>query len=117
MAKRHDKEPTQEVERELTLKEQRLRHRDRERHKKLFTFVGIALGLALLLVVAGIVYQFLVIPNTPAAKVGDVSISTSAFQKRVRYEDSTMRNQLAQLQELEQQFGGKGLFQTQIAQL
>jgi len=117
MSKRHDKEPTQEVERELTLKEQRLRHRDRERHKKLYTFIGIALGLALALVLVGIVYQFLVMPNVAAAKVGDVSISTAAFQKRVRYESSTMQNQLAQLQQLEQQFGNQGFFQTQIAQL
>ena len=112
MSKRHEKEPTQEVARELTLKEQRLHHRDRERHKKLFTFVGIALGLALLLVLVGVIYQFLVVPNTAAAKVGDVSISTADFQKRVRYENSTLQGQLAQLQQLELQFGGQGFFQT-----
>lgn len=117
MSKRHDKEPTQEVERELTLKEQRLRHRDRERHKKLYMFIGGALGLALLLVLVGIVYQFLVMPNTAAAKVGNTSISAAEFQKRVRFEDSTLRSQLAQLEQLEQQFGGQGFFQTQIAQL
>jgi hypothetical protein len=117
MSKRHDKEPTQEIERELTLKEQRLRHRDRERHKKLYMFIGGALGLALLLVLVGVVYQFLVVPNTTAAKVGNVSITAADFQKRVRYTNNTLQRQLAQLQQLEQQFGGQGFFQTQIAQL
>jgi len=108
---------TEEVQRELTRKEQLLRHRDRERHKKLYTFVGIALGLALALVLVGVVYQFLVFPNSAAAKVGDVSISASQFQKRVRFEQNSMQNQLVRLQQLEQQFGGQGFFQTQIAQL
>jgi parvulin-like peptidyl-prolyl isomerase len=117
MSKRHEKVQSEEVQRELTRKEQLLRHRDRERHKKLYTFVGIALGLALALVLIGVVYQFLVLPNSAAAKVGDVSISTAQFQKRARFEQNSLRNQLVRLQQLEQQFGGQGFFQTQIAQI
>jgi hypothetical protein len=117
MSKRHEKEPAQEIARELTLKEQRLRARDRERHKKLYTFVGIALGAALLLVLVGVIYQFLVLPNTAAARVGDVTISAANFQKRVRYENNTLLGQLIQLQQLEEQFGGQGFFQSQISQL
>jgi parvulin-like peptidyl-prolyl isomerase len=117
MSKRHEKEPAEEVKREMTRKEELLRHRDRERHKKLYTFVGIALGLALALVLVGVVYQFLIVPNTAAAKVGDVSISTAEFQQRVRFEKSSLENQMFQMQQLEQQFGGQGFFQTQIAQI
>jgi parvulin-like peptidyl-prolyl isomerase len=117
MSKRHEKVQSEEVQRELTRKEQLLRHRDRERHKKLYMFVGIALGLALAFVLVGIVYQFLFLPNSAAAKVGDVSISTAEFQKRARFESSALQNQLLRLQQLEQQFGGQGFFQTQIAQI
>ncbi len=117
MSKRHEKVQTEEAQRELTRKEQLLRHRDRERHKKLYTFIGIALGLSLALVLIGVVYQFLVLPNSAAAKVGDVSITTAQFQKRARFEQNSLNNQLARLQQLEQQFGGQGFFQTQIAQI
>ena len=117
MSKRHEKVQSEEAQRELTRKEQLLRHRDRERHKKLYTFVGIALGLALALVIMGVAYQFLVYPNTAAAKVGDVSITASQFQKRVRFDRNAMENQLTRLQSLEQQFGNQGFFQTQITQL
>ena len=117
MSKRHEKVQTEEVQREMTRKEQLLRHRDRERHKKLYTFVGIALGLALALVLIGVVYQFLFLPNSAAATVGDVSISTAQFQKRARFEHNALQNQLLRLQQLEQQFGGQDFFQTQIAQI
>jgi hypothetical protein len=106
MSKRHEKVQTEEAQRELTRKEQLLRHRDRERHKKLYTFIGIALGLSLALVLIGVVYQFLVLPNSAAAKVGDVSITTAQFQKRARFEQNSLNNQLVRLQQLEQQFGG-----------
>jgi parvulin-like peptidyl-prolyl isomerase len=117
MSKRHEKVQSEEAQRELTRKEQLLRHRDRERHKKLYMFVGIALGLALALVIMGVAYQFLVYPNTAAAKVGDISITASQFQKRVRFDKNSMENQLSRLQQLETQFGNQGFFQTQIAQL
>lgn len=114
---KHGKEQTQEEKRELTRKEERLRHRDRERHKKLYTFVGIALGLALLLVIVGFVYQFLVRPNTMAARVGDVTISASQFDKRAQFEKNNLQNQLVRYQQMEQQFGNQGFFETQISQL
>lgn len=117
MSKRHDKVPTEEAERELTRKEQLLRHRDRERHKKLYIFIFSALGLALALVLIGVVYQFLVVPNQAAAKVGDVSISTEQFWKRAKFDKSSLQGQLARYEQLEQQFGGQGYFTTQINQL
>lgn len=106
-----------EIQRELTRKEERLRQRDRERHRKLYTFVGIALGAALLFILVGVVYQFLVLPNQQVARVGDATISANQFWKRVKLQQSNLQAQLAQYQQLEEQFGGQGFFTSQISQL
>lgn len=106
-----------DLQRELTRKEQRLRQRDRERHKKLYTFVGVALGAALLFILIGVIYQFLVLPRQQVARVGDVSITAEQFWKRVKYEQSQLQNQLIRYQQLEQQFGNQGFFAGQISQL
>jgi parvulin-like peptidyl-prolyl isomerase len=94
-----------------------LEARDRERHRKLYTYTAIALGVAGLLVVAGLVFEFMIRPNTAVAKVGDVSISTTEFQKRIQLDRSNMQSQLIRLSNLEQQFGGQGFFTSQIQQL
>ncbi len=106
-----------ELQREVTRKEERLRQRDRERHRKLYAFVGAALGIALVAILVGVVYQFLVLPRQQVARVGDVSITTEQFWKRVKFEQNSLLNQLVRYQELEQQFGGQGFFTTQISQL
>lgn len=110
-------EQSSEIQREMTRKEERLRQRDRERHRKLYTFVGIALGAALLFVLVGVVYQFLVLPNQQVARVGDATISANQFWKRVKLQQSNLQAQLAQYQQLEEQFGGQGFFTSQISQL
>lgn len=110
-------EQPSEIQRELTRKEERLRQRDRERHRKLYTFVGIALGAALLFILVGVVYQFLVLPNQQVARVGDATISANQFWKRVKLQQSNLQAQLAQYQQLEEQFGGQGFFTSQISQL
>ena len=117
MGKQKSKEQQEEVKREMTRKEQLLRHRDRERHKRLYTFVGIALGLALLLLAVGVVYQIIVVPNQTAVKVGDTTVNATDFWKRVRLERFNLLNQLARYQQIESQMGGQSVFETQIAQL
>jgi parvulin-like peptidyl-prolyl isomerase len=106
-----------DVQREVTRKEERLRQRDRERHKKLYAFVGAALGIALAAILVGVVYQFLVLPRQQVARVGDVSVTTEQFWKRVKFEQNSLLNQLARYEQLEQQFGGQGFFTTQISQI
>jgi len=110
-------EQGKEQERELTRKEERLRQRDRERHRKLYLFVGAALGIALLAIIVGVLYQFLVLPRQQVARVGDTTITTEQFWKRVKFEQNNLLNQLARYQQLEQQFGGQGFFTAQISQL
>ncbi len=117
MAKRRKNAPAEEVQRELTRKEERLRARERERHRKLYLGVGIAIGLALLLVSIGLVYFFFVQPNRAVASVGDTPIVARDFQKRVRLERSNLQNQLIRFQQLEQQFGNQGFFTNQINQV
>lgn len=105
-----------EAERELTRKEIRLRARDRQRNRRLYIGAGIAIGLALLLVVVGAVIQYGVRPNSPVATVGEERIITRDFWQRMRFERWQMQNQLAQMQQLQAQFG-QNLFASQIAQV
>jgi parvulin-like peptidyl-prolyl isomerase len=105
-----------EDERELTRKELRLRARDRERNRRLYIGVGIAVGLAVLLVAVGAVLQYVVRPNSPIVTVGQEQIVTRDFWKRLRFEKVQLEGQLAQMQQLEAQFG-QGMFGRQISQL
>lgn len=116
MAKRN-KGAVEEVQREMTRKEERLRQRDRERHRLLYTVLGIAIGAALLLVVAGIAYQLVVVPNRAVATFGAEEIAARDFQKRALLEQSSLQNQLVQYTQMEQQFGNQGFFTNQINQL
>lgn len=108
MAKRK-KLPEEQVERELTRKEIRLRERERERHRVLYMGVGAALGLALLLIIAGVVYQFAYVPNSTVATVAGEPIIAKDFWRRMRLEHSQLQNQLVNMQlqseQLSQQFG------------
>lgn len=115
MAKRK-KRPEEQVERELTRKEIRLRDRDRARHRVLYTSVGAALGLALLLIIAGAVYQFAYVPNSTLATVAGEQIVTRDFWRRMRLERSQLQNQLVNMQQLQQQFGQQ-FFASQISQI
>lgn len=114
MAKR--KQRVEEEPRDLTPKEIRLRARDRERHRTLYLFAGAAIGLALLLIVAGAIYEFVYRPNSALAKVGDATIVTKDYWKRMRLERNQLQNQLVNLQQFQAQFGQQ-LFAQQIQQL
>jgi hypothetical protein len=115
MAKR--KSRGQEQPRELTRKEHRMRARDRERNRRLMIGVGIALGLAALVVVIGLVNEFVIKPNGSVATVGATKIVTRDFWKRVHLEQNQLQNQLIQYDQLERQFGGQGFFASQINQI
>lgn len=115
MAKRK-KRPEEQVERELTRKEIRLRERDRQRHRVLYTGVGAALGLALLLIIAGAVYQFAYVPNSTVASVAGERIIAKDYWRRMRLERSQLQNQLVNMQQLQQQFGQQ-FFASQISQI
>lgn len=68
MARR--KARAEEPKRELTRKEHRIRAEVRERNRRLYIGVGAALGLALLLILAGLVNEFILRPRSDVATVG-----------------------------------------------
>ncbi|MEZ4734303.1 MAG: SurA N-terminal domain-containing protein [Caldilineaceae bacterium] len=114
MAKRRNRAEEQ-AERELTRKEIRLRERDRERHRVLYMAVGAALGLAVLIVIAGAIYQFAYVPNSTIATVAGEPIVAKAFWERMRLERNQLQNQLANMLQLQEQFGQQ-FFAAQINQ-
>lgn len=117
MAKKNRKKQAQEEPRELTRKQQHINARDRERNRKIVMAVGITLGLVALVLLIGILSEFVFKPNSAVATVGDEKISTRAFQQRVKYEQSQLESQYIQLSQLEQQFGNQGFFTSQISQI
>lgn len=116
MAKKKRKQ-AQSEERELTRKEQRINARDRERNRKLYIGTGAAIGLVVLLVLIGLLVEFVFVPNSAVARVGDTKINTSEYRRRVLLQRTELINQLVQMQQLEQQFGGQGFFTSQINQI
>lgn len=103
MAKRKQKNRPQE--RTETLKEQRLKARQRERDRRFLLLGGGAAGLALVFVLAGLIYNFIYVPNTTVLAVDDVRITTDDFRKRYRHERTRMTERLAFYQLLQRQFG------------
>lgn len=106
-----------EEPKELTRKQIRHNARVEDRNRKIILFTGITIGVALLFVLAGIIYQFAVIPNSALATVGEDKIQTQDFWKRVRFQQNQLQNQLIQYTDLERQFGNQGFFTSQISQL
>lgn len=116
MAKKNRKQAPAE-ERGLTRKEIRLRARNRERNRKLYIGTGAALALVVLLVLVGLLVEFVFVPNSAVAQVGDTTINTSEFRRRVLLQRTELIGQMVQMQQLEQQFGGQGFFSSQISQI
>lgn len=116
MAKKKKNQAATE-ERELTRKEVRLRARNRERNRKLYLGTGAALAVVIFLVIVGVLVEFVFVPNSAVAQVGDTTINTSEFRRRVLLQRTELIGQLVQMQQLEQQFGGQGFFSSQISQI
>ncbi len=108
---------SEEMEREINKKEERLRKREREQHRNLYIGVGLAIGLTLLLIVAGLVYEFAIRPTRAVATVGEERIVARDFWKRTRLEQSQLQNALYFYQLQEQQLGNQGFFTNQINEL
>lgn len=111
------KKKASEEPKQLTKKQVRLSARDRKRNQRVILGTGIAIGLALLFVVVGIVYEFAIKPSSTLAAVGENEIVTRDYWKRVRLEQNQLQNQLAQMVNLQRQFGGQGFFDQQISQI
>lgn len=117
MAKKNRKQQTPEEPRELTRKQQRINARDRERNRKVVLAVSVTFGLVGLVLLIGILSEFVFKPNSAVATVGEDKISTRDFQERVKFEQAQLENQYIQYRQLETQFGGQGFFTSQINQI
>src|SRR5690606_14300998 len=95
----------------------RIRAEVRERNRRLYIGVGAALGLAFLIIVIGLVNEFVFRPRSAVATVGDTTIAARDYWKRIYLEQNRYQNQLINLIQLESQFGGQGFFTSQISQL
>lgn len=116
-SKRQQRKQKEKEIRELTRKEVRQNASDLERNQKIVKWVAGAIGLALLFVLIGLIFEFLVTPNSAVATVGDEKIVTKEYRRRVLLERNQLYSQLGQYQQLEEQFGGQGYFTNQITQL
>lgn len=105
---------------EPSRKQQRMTQAERAQARRITIVVGSVLGFALLLLLAGLLYQFVLLPNSAVAVVGPDRITTRELARRTQYEQDLYQNQLANLINFQQQFdptGQQGFFTAQIQQL
>lgn len=115
MAKRRRVERT-----EPSRKEAAMTKRERERARRLTIIVGVVVGVAVLVLVAGLLYQTVIIPNTSVATVNGQRISTNDLWKLTRFDQLQRINQLQSLLQFQEQVdpgGEQGFFTSQIQQL
>lgn len=92
MAKKSKKAPVG-----LTKKQASLSYRDQQAQKRVIAGVAIGAVIVLGLIVAGLVMEFVVKPNSPVATVNGERITTEAYQKRVRYQRYNLNRYISEL--------------------
>ena len=115
MAKRR-----RQVRSEPSRKEQAMTKTERERARRLTIIVGVVLGIAAVVLVGGLLYQLVFVPNSSVARINDTSISVRDLDKESRFVQLQTIAQLDQLIQLQQSFGSSdtsGFFSAQISQL
>ena len=115
MAKRRRVERTEPSRKIATMTK-----RERERARRLTIVVGAVVGLVVLVLIAGLLYQTVIIPNSTVAKVNSERISTSNLWKLARFDQYQRTNQLQSLLQYQDQIdpgGAQGFFTSQIQQL
>ncbi|MCB0240591.1 MAG: hypothetical protein KDH08_18565, partial [Anaerolineae bacterium] len=93
---------------------------ERERARRLTIIVGVVLGIAAVVLVGGLLYQLVFVPNSSVARINDTSISVRDLDKESRFVQLQTIAQLDQLIQLQQSFGSSdtsGFFSAQISQL
>jgi len=93
---------------------------ERERARLLTIVVGAVVGLALLVLVVGLLYQSVVIPNSAVATVNGQRIATNDLWKLTRFDQYQRVSQLQSLLQYQEQIdpgGEQGFFTSQIQQL
>lgn len=115
MAKRRRRERI-----EPSRKEQLMTRTERERARRLTIVVGVVLGIAAFVLIAGLLYQLVIVPSSTVARVNDTKITARELAKESRFVQLQTIAQLDQLIQLQQSFGSSdtsGFFSSQISQL
>lgn len=105
---------------EPSRKEAAMTKAERERARKLTIVVGVVVALALLVLVVGLLYQSVIIPNTTVAKVNNDSIRTGDLWKLTRFDQFQRISQLQSLLQYQDQIdpgGAQGFFTSQIQEM
>jgi parvulin-like peptidyl-prolyl isomerase len=100
-----------------TRKQTRVRLSVQRRNRRITMIVGSVLALALILVIAGVISEMVIKPNSVLARVEGRAIVTRDFWERTRLRQGELQNQLQQYQIFSAQFGDQNIFASQIAQL
>lgn len=89
---------------ELTRKQQSRVEREARQQRWLLIGVVAVLVVTVGLIIFGVVYERVLIPRQPVAKVDGMDITSDAFEKRVLYQDYNLQQRLAQLKAQRAQF-------------
>ena len=86
--------------------------------------IGVTAGITILILAIagyGLIDLYVIQPQQPVAKVGDVEISTADFQKAVKYQRMLLSQQYGQLAQIIQLFGSDpntaSFYQSQLSQI
>lgn len=83
-----------------------LRQREAKTQRLVLLLVGIGVGLAVLFVAAGLINEYVLKPRRPIALVNGRAIPVAAFQRRLRFQQDNLSNQIAQYLDFGRQFAG-----------
>ena len=100
----------------VTRKQESRAHRDRQLRLYIRIGAGTVAVLVLGVIAFGLIDQYVLQPARPVATVNGVKISTSDFEKQVRYDRTQLIQQYWQYQQYAQFFGATQ-FQTQLTQI
>ena len=93
---------------------------ERERARQLTLIVAVVLGMTLLVLAGGLLYQSVIFPNSAAASVNGVAISTKNLKNQTRFSQYQLISQLQNILQFESQVdpgGAQGFFTSQKQQL
>ncbi|NOX62853.1 MAG: hypothetical protein GXP42_13045 [Chloroflexi bacterium] len=84
----------------------RLRQEEARKQRFVLIGVGLAVGLVIVILLAGAVNEFVLKPRRPIASINGETISTAAFQRRLRFEQNALAENIRSYIQFSQQLGG-----------
>ncbi len=121
MAKRHRKDQPEVPEQGVQpRRHRRLRQQEAKTEQRIIIGVGIAVGLVAVLLLAAVISEFVIQPRRAIVEVNEEAIPVADFQRRLRFDQDNLVNQIDQYVQFGQQFtseGGANPFSQIIQQL